>query len=616
MPARRTLRTAAVATALTALVLPTVAAAAPPGAAVPQRLTIAVVPDTQYLFDGQGRGDAAPLAASLDWLVEHAEERDVVFTASLGDLTEGGDADQMSRVGEVYERLEDAGMPYAVLAGNHDVDGGRTDAERPGTPYLDEFGPQRFADQPTFGGADETGYNTYNVVPAAGRDWLVLSLDWRMSDASFAWAQDVIDAHPESPVVLTTHELVADGGGGVATPSAYGQQLWDRLVAANDQVFLALGGHFWPVARTTARNDAGHDVEMHLVNYQERYYGGAGMIRLYTIDLTEDRVDVETFSPWAQQQAEEGNALARPLARPTTPGERAVDQFSYALDADERFAAFTPDPAGREPGAPVADSLVDGVVAYWRPGDTGRGRSSDGRPLAPTSPTLRDLSGSGNDLRLVTLPGGDRRSVLLSDDDDPDQPGSGSLRLVGGVRDGGAYLRTVEGAPIDDLTFADGYTVEAYVRLPEGCCEGDRAWSGLLGRGASGVSAGKSGGYDPRASTATLAFSPSRQVQWEMYPTNRDDAVTNWSHELEAGVWRHLAVVNDGTRTRMYVDGAPIARDPGLEAVGVAGAGSSWLVGATTFDEQVEKTFDGWVGDVRIADRALAPEEWLVRPAP
>jgi len=610
----RRLRTALLATAVGALVLPTVAAAAPVDDGPPaQRFTIAVVPDTQYQYDGQGRGDSAPLAQGLDWIVDHADERNIVFTASLGDLTENGTAEEMERVSAVYDRLDGRGMPYAVLAGNHDVDGGLTDAERPGTPYLAEFGPERFTDQPTFGGADATGYNTYNVVPAAGRDWVVLSLDWRMSEASFAWAQQVIDDHPTSPVVLTTHELVYDGGEGVPQLSDYGQGLWDRLVEDNDQVFLGVGGHFWPTARGVQQNAAGHDVELDLANYQERYYGGAGMIRLYTFDLAEGQVDVETFSPWAEQAVADGNPLAHQVARPTTPGDRAVDQFSLELDFEERFASFTPEPAARRPGAPVADSLVEGTVAYWRLGDTARGRREDGRPVTPTARSLRDLSGRGNDLQLVVLPDGDRSSLTYADADDPDQPGSGSLLFDAGARGDGAYLRTADGAPMNALDLSGGYTIEAYVRLPEDCCGGDRAWMGVLGRLASGVSAGKSGGYDPRASTATFGFSPSRQIQWEMYPTNRDDTVTNWSYELQDEVWRHVAIVNDGARTRLYVDGAPVVRDPAVDAVGIAGAGSPWLVGATSFDGRVEQAFDGWIGDVRVVDHALEPQDWLVR---
>jgi hypothetical protein len=39
-------------------------------------------------------------------------------------------------------------------------------------------------------------------------------------------------------------------------------------------------------------------VHVHITNYQDRYYGGAGMIRMYSFDLVRGVIDVETFSPW------------------------------------------------------------------------------------------------------------------------------------------------------------------------------------------------------------------------------------------------------------------------------------------------------------------------------
>src|SRR5262249_34399458 len=58
---------------------------AAPSADGDQVFTLAVIPDTQYLFD-QDRGDASVLAASLHWIVDHADAEHIVFTAALGDI--------------------------------------------------------------------------------------------------------------------------------------------------------------------------------------------------------------------------------------------------------------------------------------------------------------------------------------------------------------------------------------------------------------------------------------------------------------------------------------------------------------------------------------------------
>jgi len=60
------------------------------------RFTLVVMPDTQYLFD-EDRGDAAPLDASLRYVLE-AQADNVVFLAHLGDLTQNGRADEFARV--------------------------------------------------------------------------------------------------------------------------------------------------------------------------------------------------------------------------------------------------------------------------------------------------------------------------------------------------------------------------------------------------------------------------------------------------------------------------------------------------------------------------------------
>lgn len=58
-----------------------------------------------------------------------------------------------------------------------------------------------------------------------------------------------------------------------------------------------LNGHYWPPGRTVLRNDAGHDVHVHITNYQDRYYGGAAILRLYTFDPARKVIDGETFAP-------------------------------------------------------------------------------------------------------------------------------------------------------------------------------------------------------------------------------------------------------------------------------------------------------------------------------
>ncbi|KMS82507.1 MULTISPECIES: LamG-like jellyroll fold domain-containing protein [Streptomyces] len=580
---RATALLGAVATAGAAL--PATAEAAPAWRPDPdsRRFTLAVMPDTQYLYDGPSI-DRRPVEASLRYLLEHGRDENIVFLSHLGDLTQNGAEAECAAIGEAFAVLDRRGVGYSVLAGNHDVRSS-TDDQRGPTPYLDTFGPERFRGRPTFGGASPDGYNTYHLFQAAGREWMVLALDWRLSDQGYAWAEDVLARHPRTPVVLITHELVVEDN----TLSAYGQQLWDRLIEGHDQIFLTLNGHYWPAGRAVRKNAAGHEVHLHLTNYQNRYFGGAAMIRLYRFDLDRDVIDVETISPWILGRAAQG---LNELERQEIELSGDTDRFSVEIDFSDRFSGFDPVPA--RPARPVSRLLVPGTVAYWRFDGHAEGTAVTG--------TVRDLSGRGNDLTVVSVGGG---TLTWSSDHHPDQPGHGSLEFQGfksPLR--GAYLRTVDGAPLNSATFERGYTIEAFYRLPADWDAGHHAWSGLVGRTGRNGSVGPVTD-DPDEPLATLSISDGPGPQWAAHPLDQRRLATNWGDETAREKWWHVAVVNDGRHTTMYVQGCPVARNPHATAVGIASAGLPWLLGGYEYAGKIDQILHGRLGDVRIVSRAL-----------
>ncbi|MER6286128.1 LamG-like jellyroll fold domain-containing protein [Streptomyces sviceus] len=549
-----------------------------------RRFTLAVMPDTQYLFDGPSI-DKAPVEASLRYLLEHGKDENIVFLSHLGDLTQNGAAPEFAAIGDAFRLLDRRGVGYSVLAGNHDVKSSTTD-QRGATPYLDVFGPDRFKGHRTFGGASADGYNTYHLFRAAGREWMVLALDWRLSDKGYAWAKSVLAAHPKTPAILTTHELVVEDD----TLSDYGQQLWDQLVKDHDQIFLTLNGHYWPAGRATRTNTAGNDVHLHLTNYQNRYFGGAAMIRLYRFDLDRGVIDVETVSPWILGRARKG---LNELERQEIELSGDADRFSVDIDFTSRFAGFDPVPA--RAARPASKMLIPGTAAYWRFDSA-------------VSGTVRDQSGRGNDLTVVSVGGG---SLGWSADHHPDQPGHGSLEFQGYKSPlKGAYLQTVDKAPLNSAVFKDGYTIEVFYRMPADWDPDHNAWAGLVSRRGTGGAAGKTGD-DPDEPLATLSLSNDREPQWAMRPLNQQGIATNWGQETPLETWWHLAVVNDGRLTTLYVQGCPVVRNPKASAVGITSVGLPWLVGGYTYADKIDQIFHGRLGDVRIVSRALPVSSFM-----
>jgi hypothetical protein len=565
------------------------------------RFTLAVLPDTQYLLDDD-RTNPEPLAATFRFLLAPdafgREDRNIRFLAQLGDVTEHGTAAEMALADQTFRAI-DGRLPYSVIAGNHDVHG---DDQRGASPFLATFGPERFRHDATFGGASPDGYNRYHVFTAGGRSWLVLALDWRLSDAGFAWAQQVLREHPTLPVIVTTHEIAGASDDGVASLSGYGQTLWDRLIRKNDQIFLTLNGHYWPPGRTVLRNDAGHDVYVHITNYQDRYFGGNAMVRLYGFDLARNRIDIETLSPWVLgKRADDRNLLEQQEVELTDD----VNRFSLAIDFDQRFAGFAP--VAPRPARPAPEMLVPGTVAYWR----FDAQASDGAQV-PTGATIPDASHSGNDLTVVRLGASAASAITWTTDHHADQPAHTSLVLDGGsAPTRGAYLRTGDTAPLNRMHFERGYTIEAFVKIPRAFNDGGHNWMGLLSWTGRSGDAGKTGG-DPQEPVASLNLSSERFLQWISYPLPRNDALTSWGHALPTDTWIHLAVVNDGRHTVVYVDGSPIARNPHDASLGIATTGTPFVIGGTQYANTFDQGFFGTVGDVRIVNHALPVRDFMI----
>jgi hypothetical protein len=582
-----------------------------------RQFTLAVMPDTQFLYWGsQDSINREPQEASFRYLIKNSgndSENNIVFMAHLGDMTQDADPTSFEQVGKAFELLDSHGVGYSVVAGNHDVSG---DDGRGTTPYLETMGPQRFRHNRTFAGADPSGYNTAHIFRAAGQEWLLLAMDWRTTEQGFAWANQMIKDHPKLPVILTAHDIVWSTYDDNVYPyesgdpennaglSGYGQQVWDELIAGNDQIFLAINGHYWPPGRTTLKNAAGNDVHLHIANYQNRYFGGAGMLRLYHFDLDRNVIDVETVAPWIlDQEPAKRNALAAQHARLTGP----VDDFTMPFDFEKRFAGFIPVPV--RPARPGKQLVVPGTLAYWR----FDGGGAKGTPVT-TAQTVRDLSGHGNDLTLVSVPGTAADALTWSDDHHPDQPGHASLRFAGGKNPlHGAYLTTAAKAALNAETFNRGYTIEAFVKMPQDWDAGNNGWAAILSRRGASGDAGKHGkNTDPKEPVVQLSISNNgREPQFNCYPLNNTYPTTNWGHGLVENVWWHVAVVNDGKHTRMYVEGSPVADNPSRVSVGITSLGLPWLLGGHEYGGAVDQVFHGWIGDIRVVNRPLPVDEFL-----
>ncbi|MCR5868673.1 LamG-like jellyroll fold domain-containing protein [Aquincola sp. J276] len=633
-------------------------------AAAPAAVTsfaIAVLPDTQfyarYATPEEGQQfqtyyGSTPFAAQTEWIARHAAAYNIPFVIHLGDVVDQQNKPNQWRVADAaMQVLENAGVPYSILAGNHDVindfdyrvpadQGFGTDAQRnlSSEPYLQWFPRQRAARQATFRERDPSGFHECHVFQAHGISFMVLSLSWRISDAGIAWARSVIARHPTLPVILSNHQLLniaADGSSPQETE--YGRMLWDKLIRDNDQIFMTLNGHHHGAAHLRKFNDFGNEVHQMVVDYQMDYQGGNAMMRLYEVDFTGNRIDVMSFSPWVV--AKPKNKLNQfDFAELTQPNQR----FSIPVNFKKRFAGFLrwrpvpsttgasilprvrsellagyvePVPPAVRPPADANDfPLVADAYAHWRvPAGIHEGK------VVQVGEALPDVAGGHDMTRVALRPQASLGDVVWSTDRHYLSSAPGSVRFLNTDKTVGrlnAFL-TAAGSSLNGRSFWTGYTFEAFVKIPADWDANKHRWGNLLGRqGNRGNVPGGFRGGDPEASSVLFAISSLREVQWEVVPaSNSQQAQTNWSGELIRDTWYHVAIVNDPATatTTMYIEGAPVLRNVANAATGTRSQNppQPWILGAGWWDGVLDDGFYGWIGELRIVPRPIPAAQWL-----
>lgn len=576
-----------------------------------QPYVFAILPDTQKY----SRYTPERFIAQTQWIADNYQQQNIVFTMHLGDLVD------QPRESVEWQNARDAMMlleanpetPYSVLAGNHDVmayhNGGINsdyDDTRDGDePYLKHFPVSVQDDFPSFGGADATGFNTWHLVEGGERQYLVMALDWRVSDATLAWAQDVLSKHKDIPTILTTHQLLnVDLDGETAIFTDHGSRLWQELIATNDQIFMTFNGHHHGEAKMTAKNNFGNDVYLILTDYQSGFWGGNGMMQTVTFDEANDKLKFRSFSPWVE-------AIAEADRQPQDELERWV--FELPLDFGTRFSNLNQGDSQDTPGN------IEGTLAYWRFDDSGKVTA----PGALGELVFKDLSGNGNNLSLTMKPGTDH-SRPLSDfvsfgGQAPDHGyATGSVTFNGGKAQGGYFLQTT--APVSRLSgeqtgVLPQYTVEMVVKVGDDWTPQNNAWASVFSHQPSTTQVCEfhqlpcSGGDQ----SVGLNTSSLNEFQWLGLARNGVN-VSHWSWEVDKARWYHIAIVNDGKLSTMYVDGALVMRTAEKEQPGLLTIpGKPWNIGAASWDGEISTLFTGDIAEIRVHSQALPREQWLLQ---
>jgi len=279
-------------------------AAEPASLPLDEVFTVVLLPDTQFYSEKYPE----TYVAQTMWIRERVKPDNIKFVVCLGDIVQNAHVEQEWQNALTASRIIDGVVPYSSVPGNHDLVVKDKVITRDSTLYNKYFGVARYEKEPWYGGhLGQTNDNNYCTFSAAGRDFLVLSVEFAPRDEVLDWAAEVCQKHPTHNIILATHSYLnlkgrTPGQAKVADSTANsGEQMWDKLVRKQPNIFMVACGHVGGVNLLLSKNDAGGQVIEILTDYQNLQKGGEGWLRTMKFVPAENKIYVDAYSPLLKQ---------------------------------------------------------------------------------------------------------------------------------------------------------------------------------------------------------------------------------------------------------------------------------------------------------------------------
>ena len=258
--------------------------------------SVVLLPDTQNYAE---KYPDTYVAQTL-WIRKQLKADNIKFAIHLGDIV------QTSTIKSEWEnahramQILDGVVPYSMVPGNHDM----VVKDRNTTLYNQFFSPKRFEDRKWYGGhMGTTNDNNYCFFEGGGLKFMVISLEFAPRDEALEWAAGVCKKYPDHRVIVATHCYMRPTARDTSCATSYkvagnsGEQMWQKLVRKQPNIFLVISGHVLGVGLQTSTNDAGGKVLEMLTDYQGLPNGGDGWLRTLKFVPSENKIDVITYSP-------------------------------------------------------------------------------------------------------------------------------------------------------------------------------------------------------------------------------------------------------------------------------------------------------------------------------
>ncbi len=149
---------------------------------------IVFMPDTQSYIAWKEQ----IFKAQTQWLATNKTTLNILFVAHEGDIVKSFATEEQEWLTALdgFADLDNAGINYAVVPGNHDYLEGTRNSEI----FNQYFPVEKFEKMQTFGGAFEEGKsdNTYHLIKTPKAEIAILMLEFGPRNAVIDWANNVI----------------------------------------------------------------------------------------------------------------------------------------------------------------------------------------------------------------------------------------------------------------------------------------------------------------------------------------------------------------------------------------------------------------------------------------
>ncbi len=265
-----------------------------------------------------------------DYILNNASSKKIAHVFNLGDIVQTTYEYDQTNTDEHKSRMDkeaeiaytqiarlDGVVDYSLVRGNHDGP---------------EFYEQYYGVNSTY-----TGYashiedyfinssNSVHYFSAGNLDYMVVTLDFGAGDLVIEWANEIIAAHPNHNVIISTHAYMYKDGNlltnsnlcarkpdgtndplyntAMGATANNGDDLWNKLISKHANIVMVLNGHVGSedVVCTQLKGENGNTVTNVLINPQEmdtmfKSQGGVGAVAMFYFSNGGKTVEVRYWS--------------------------------------------------------------------------------------------------------------------------------------------------------------------------------------------------------------------------------------------------------------------------------------------------------------------------------